>query len=392
MADDLKKDTRIVHAGRRKDWTFGIVNPPVFHASTVVFDTVAEMRAAGQRSDEVMSYGRRGTPTTFALCDAITELSGGAGTALYPSGLAAVAGAILSVVNAGDHVLVTDSVYEPSRAFCDRLLARFGIEVTYYDPLIGAGIARLMRPNTRLVVVESPGSLTMEVQDIPAIAEAAHAAEALVLLDNTWATPLLFDAFAHGVDISVLSLTKYVVGHADALIGSATANAAALERLRLGTGLMGHCAGPDDVYLALRGLRTLSVRLRQHERSALEIADWLNGRDEVDHVRHPALPSCPGHEIWKRDFSGSCGLFSVVLKQGHDKAITALLEGMEHFKMGYSWGGYESLILGYAGLGRSRTAVPWTGGPFLRLHVGLEDVEDLKADLDRAFARFRAAL
>lgn len=391
MTDGTKKDTRIVHAGRRKDWTFGAVNPPVFHASTVIFGSVAEMRAAGARPHDVMSYGRRGTPTTFALCDAITDLSGGAGTVLYPSGLAAITGAILSVVSAGDHILVTDSVYEPSRSFCDHMLARFGVEVGYYDPMIGAGIAGLMQPNTRLVVVESPGSLTMEVQDIPAIAEAAHAAGALVLLDNTWAT-LLFDAFAHGVDISVLSLTKYVVGHADVLMGSATANEAALERLRVGTGLLGHCAGPDDVYLALRGLRTLAVRLRRHEASALEIADWLSARDEVDHLRHPAYPSCPGHDVWKRDFTGSCGLFSVVLKHGSDKAVTAFMEGMEHFKMGFSWGGYESLVLGYRSLGRARTATPWTGGPFLRLHVGLEDPDDLKDDLDRAFARFRAAL
>lgn len=392
MTDSKRKDTRLVHGGRRKDWTFGIVNPPVFHASTVLFDTVAELKAAASKRDESMYYGRRGTPTTFALADALTEISGGAGTVLYPSGLAALTGAILAFVEAGDHILVTDSVYEPTRAFCDRMLRRYGVETTYYDPMVGGDIAALIRPNTRLVLVEAPGSLTMEVQDIPAIAAAAHEAGALVLMDNTWATPLFFDAFAHGVDVSILSLTKYVVGHADALMGSATANQRAIERLRLGAGLLGNSPGPDDVYLALRGLRTLSVRLRQHEAHAIEIARWLAERAEVDHVRHPALPGCPGNDIWQRDFSGSSGLFSFIPRDGNERAVTAFLEGMEHFKMGFSWGGFESLALGYFAVEKSRTATSWTGGPLIRLHIGLEDPEDLKADLDRAFARFRAAL
>lgn len=392
MTDSKRKDTRLVHGGRRKEWTFGIVNPPVFHASTVLFDTVAELKAAASKRDESLYYGRRGTPTTFALADALTEISGGAGTVLYPSGLAALTGAILAFVEAGDHILVTDSVYDPTRAFCDQMLRRYGVETTYYDPLIGGGIADLIRPNTRLVLVEAPGSLTMEVQDIPAIAAAAHDAGALVFMDNTWATPLFFDAFAHGVDVSILALTKYVVGHADAMMGAATANQKALNRLRQGAGFLGNCPAPDDVYLALRGLRTLSVRLRQHEASALQIAKWIAERPEVDHVRHPALPTCPGHEVWKRDFTGSSGLFSFVPKNGTERAVTAFLEGMEHFKMGFSWGGYESLALGYFSVDKARTATPWTAGPLIRLHIGLEDPEDLKEDLDRAFARYRAAL
>ncbi|MDA5194298.1 cystathionine beta-lyase [Govanella unica] len=384
------KNSTLVHAGRSKNRTFGIVNPPVFHASTVVFDTLDEMKRAGAAQHEIMSYGRRGTPTSFALCEALTELSDGAGTVLYGSGLAAVTHAILAFVATGDHVLIPDAVYEPTRQFADEILSKFGVAVTYYDPLIGSGIAALIRPETKVVFVESPGSITMEVQDVPAIADAAHKAGAVVILDNTWATPLLFDAFAHGVDVSVLSLTKYMVGHADALLGSATANAATIDRLRKGGGLLGTNAAPDDVYLALRGMRTLAVRMKQHQAAALEIAHWLDARPEVDHLRHPAFPSCPGHDIWKRDFSGSSGLFSFVLKDGNPARVKAFLEGMTYFKMGFSWGGYESLALAYGAVTKIRTASHWDGATVIRLHIGLEEPQDLIADLEAAFGRYHA--
>lgn len=386
-----KKSTTLVHAGRSKDRTFGVVNPPVFHASTVVFETLDEMKRAGAAQHRIMSYGRRGTPTSFALCEALTELSGGAGTVLYGSGLAAVTHAILAFVAAGDHVLIPDSVYEPTRAFANDMLAKFGVAVSYYDPLIGSGISALIRPETKVVFVESPGSITMEVQDIPAIAEAAHKAGAVVIMDNTWATPLLFDAFAHGVDVSVLSLTKYIVGHADALLGSATANAATIDRLRHQSGLLGTNAAPDDVYLALRGLRTLGLRMKQHEAAALEIARWIAARPEVDHVRHPAFPTCPGHAAWARDFSGSSGLFSFVLKNGDEARVKAFVEGMTHFKMGFSWGGFESLVLSYRAVAKIRSATDWDGSTVIRLHIGLEDPADLMADLAAAFDRYNAA-
>ncbi len=384
------KNTTLVHAGRRKDLTMGIVNPPVFHASTVVFDTVADMKRAGAAPHKIMSYGRRGTPTTFALAEAITEISGGADTVLFPSGLAAVTGAILSFVKSGDHILITDSAYEPTCSFADHTLRKFGVSVDYYDPMIGSGIAALIKPETKVVVVEAPGSITMEVQDIPAIAAAAHKAGAIVIMDNTWATPLFFDAFAHGVDVSVMSLTKYVVGHADALLGSATATAETIDRLRYESGLIGFSAAPDDVYLALRGLRTLSVRVKQHEAAAKDIASWIAKRPEVARVLHPAFASCPGHDIWARDFTGSTGLFSFVLKDDSEARSTAFLEDMQHFKMGFSWGGYESLAMAYRNLARVRTATGWTDGTVMRLHIGLEDPDDLIADLDAAFARYNA--
>jgi len=388
-----KKYTDLVHLGRRKEWTDGVVNPPVYHASTILFNTVAEMKAAGKAPNETMSYARRGTKTTFALAEAIQKLEGGAGTVIYPSGLAAIASSLIAFTEAGSHLLVTDNVYEPTRALCEGTLRKFGVEVEYFDPMIEDGISALLRPNTSAVFVESPGSVTMEVSDIPAIAEAAHKAGAVVLMDNTWATPLYFDAIGHGVDVSIQSLTKYVVGHSDAMLGAATATEKAITKLRRHSGHIGQCAGPDDIYLGLRGLRTLGVRLVRHQESALEIAAWLTTRDEVDRVLHPGLPDCPGHDIWKRDFMGASGLFSFVLSGGDEKATTAFLEGMDHFKMGFSWGGYESLAMAYHNVERIRTASAWEApGPVIRLHIGLEDVDDLKEDLDRAFARYRAAL
>ena len=339
----MKKETRLVDAGRRKEWTGKVVNPPVYHASTVIFDTLADMKnAIRHREKNHLYYGRRGTPTQFAFQDALCELEGGAGCALYPSGLAAISGAILSFVESGDHILMVDGAYEPTRSFCDTVLKRMGVETTYYDPLIGAEIRKLLRPNTRVVFVESPCSLTMEVQDVPAIAKAAHDHGAIVMMDNTWGTPLYFKPFEHGVDISIQAATKYIVGHSDVMLGTATATPEHWDQLREMSFQMGYCAAPDDVYLALRGLRTLGLRLKQHQENALILARWLEEREEVDHVRHPALPGCPGHDIWKRDFTGSCGLFSFFLKQGSEKALAAFLDGMQHFKMGFSWGGMKA--------------------------------------------------
>jgi cystathionine beta-lyase len=387
------KNTEIVSTGRRREWTLGAVNPVVVHASTVLFDTVAELRQAGQNKNKTFFYGRRGTPTSHALCNAISEIEGGAGTVLYPSGLSAVTASIMAFVKSGGHVLVPDNAYDPTRYFCDHVLQNLGVETSYYDPLIGGGIKKLMRPNTSVVMLESPGSITMEVQDLPAIAKAAHEGGAVVILDNTWATPYFFRGLDFGADVSVLAATKYISGHSDVMLGTATANEQHFQRLQDWSGAMGYCAGPDDIYLTLRGLRTLGVRLRQHETGALEMARWLKARPEVDRVLHPAFESCPGHDIWKRDFGGSSGLFSIVLKTGPDKAVTAMLDGLKHFGMGFSWGGFESLILSYPGIARMRTATSWQGpGPVLRLHIGLEDVEDLKADLDEGFARLNAAL
>ncbi|RJG47901.1 cystathionine beta-lyase [Motilimonas pumila] len=390
----MKKDTTIVSAGRSKKWTKGVVNPPVVRASTVVFDSVAEMKhATRNRANQVMFYGRRGTDTSFAFQDAMVALEGGAGCALYPSGTAAISNAILSFVKAGDHLLMVDTAYEPTRDFCNKLLKNLGVETTYYDPMIGEGIQDLIQDNTRVLFLESPGSLTMEVQDVPTLAQIAHQHDIVVMLDNTWASPINFDPFAHGVDISIQAATKYIVGHSDVMLGTATANEQHWEQLRENSYLMGQCTSPDDIYNALRGLRTIGVRMRQHQDSALKVARWLEQREEVDHVRHPAFTSCPGHAFFERDFTGSNGLFSFVLNRGNQAALTALLDGMEHFKMGYSWGGYESLILAVNGVKSLRTATEWqAAGPLMRVHIGLEDVDDLIADLEQGFARFNSCL
>ncbi|GER00383.1 cystathionine beta-lyase [Iodidimonas gelatinilytica] len=388
----MKRDTTIIEAGRRPEWTQGIVNPPVYRASTCIFERYQDLRDGVKDPDAGLFYGRRGTPTHWALREAITELEGGAGTWLYPSGMAAVAGAILACVRTGDHILVTDSVYEPTRFLCQGMLRDFGIETTFYDPEIGAGIEALFQENTRLVITESPGSLTLEVQDLPAISKVAHAHDALVLLDNTWATPLHMRAFDLGVDISVHAATKYIVGHSDVMLGTATANARAWPKLKHGATQMGHTASPDDVWLALRGLRTLPVRLKQHEASALKIAQWLQEREDVDQVLHPALPTAPGHDLFKRDFSGACGLFSFTLNRGSYDTIDAFVDDMRLFKIGFSWGGFESLILP-TDPARVRSATKWQApGPLLRLHVGLEDPDDLIDDLAKAFDRYNRLL
>ena len=394
MTDKHQLATQIVSLGRDKKWTKGVINPPVFRASTIVFETMEDMRhAAKNKTNGEMFYGRRGTPTHFAFQAAIAELEGGVGTALYPSGAAAISAALLSFLKAGDHLLMVDSVYEPTRDLCTHILGGFGIETTYYDPLIGAGIRDLIRPNTKVLFLESPGSITMEVQDVPTLCRIAHEHGLITILDNTWASPINSKPFDMGVDISIQAATKYIVGHSDVMIGTATANEKYWPQLREYSYLMGQTTSPDDVYLAARGLRTLGVRMAQHEKNALEVANWLKARPEVDHLRHPAFDTCPGHEFFKRDFSASNGLFSFVLKQGDADAVTALVENMSHFKMGFSWGGYESLILGIFGIEKIRSATKWDASkPLIRLHIGLEDPADLIADLSAGFERFNAVL
>ena len=379
----IKPNTKLVTAGRDPQANHGFVNPPVYHASTVLYPTAGDQVTHRAR----YSYGRRGTPTSDALEDALRELDGDgcAGVALLPSGLAAIAAALLSVARAGDHVLVTDSVYRPTRIFCNGVFARFGVETTYYDPLIGSGITKLFKPNTRAVFVEAPGSQSFEMQDVPAIAKAAHDKGATVLMDNTWATPLYFRPFEKDVDLAIQAGTKYIGGHSDIMFGCVSANAATLPALKDTVYSMGICVGPDDMYLALRGLRTLGVRLARHNESGLRIARWLAQRPEVLRVMHPALESDPGHAIWKRDFTGASGLFSIVLKPASEKAVHAFLNELTLFGLGYSWGGFESLAILFD-CTDYRTATKWApGGPSIRFHIGLEDPDDLIADLERGF-------
>ncbi len=388
-SDQLGPETRLVTSGRDTRAQKGFVNPPVVHGSTVLYPTAEDLRA--HRGE--FQYGRHGTPTTKALQDMMMALEGPqcAGVGIAPSGLAAITTTLLSVLKAGDHLLVCDNVYRPSRNFCNGLLARYGVETSYFDPLIGAGIEHLFKPNTQAVLVEAPGSQSFEMPDIPAIAAVAHARGAFVIDDNTWATPLYHRSLEQGVDISMQAATKYIGGHSDIMFGTISANARAWPLVQETIRLLGVCAGPDDVFLALRGLRTLSVRLARHYASGLEMARWLANRPEVARVLHPALETDPGHAIWKRDFTGASGLFSIVLKPAPEKAVDSLLDTVELFGMGYSWGGFESLAIAFD-CTSYRTATPWSpGGPTLRLHIGLEDVEDLKADLERGFAAFNAA-
>ncbi|WP_119458486.1 cystathionine beta-lyase [Rhodospirillaceae bacterium SYSU D60014] len=391
MTDDSLDDTLIGHAGCRPQDNHGIINPPVYHASTVLFPSVAALEEAVRDRFDRVYYGRYGTPTTFALEEAVAALEQGDRAIALPSGLAAIAATLTALLKAGDHLLMVDSVYEPVRTLCNRTLARFGVTTTYYDPLIGAGVADLIRPETRLVYLESPGSLTFEVQDIPAIAAAAHAAGALVAMDNTWATPLFFKPFRHGVDISIHAATKYIVGHSDAMLGLVVTKDPHYRTIKASAQAMGYCAAPDDCYLALRGLRTLSVRLQRHQETGLALARWLRQRPEVAQVLHPGLPDDPGHALWRRDFSGATGLFSIVLNPVSKAALAAMLDGMTLFGMGFSWGGFESLILPVKPEA-VRTATSWSApGPTLRLHAGLEDPQDLITDLERGFDRLRAA-
>jgi cysteine-S-conjugate beta-lyase len=395
MADDKEPsnwgiNTRLSHGGYNPRDYHGFVNPPVVHASTVLFPDAQTMDRRAQK----YTYGTRGTPTTDALAEAINELEGSAGTILVPSGLAAVTVPFLGFAKAGDHVLIVDSVYHPTRHFCDTMLTRLGIEVEYYDPLIGADIGRLIRPNTSIVHTEAPGSNTFEMQDIRAIADVAHAAGAVVMMDNTWATPLYFRPLDFGVDISMHAATKYPSGHSDVLFGTVSANARHWEQLHEANIALGVCASPDDSYQILRGLRTMGLRLERHQESALEIARWLEVRDEVAKVLHPALPSFEGHEIWKRDFKGASGLFSIVLKEenpaNYKRRAFAFLDALRIFGLGYSWGGYESLAV-MANLADRKVAKAPEGGPVIRLQIGLEDVADLKRDIEGGFAAAKIA-
>lgn len=387
--NDRKPATRIVEAGRRPEWTGGVVNPPVWRASTILYDSVAELKERQRDTHHRLYYGRRGTPTQWSLADALTELEPGAeGTLLYPSGVAAVAASLLAVLKPGDELLMVDSAYEPTRLMCDGLLQRLGIETRYYDPLVGSGIAASFGDRTRAVFMESPGSLTFEVQDVPAICAAAKERGIITLLDNTWATPIYFRAIEKGVDLSILACTKYVVGHSDVMLGAVTAAPRVWSKLRRTTYQLGQTASPDDAWLGSRGLRTMSIRLAAHQENSLAVARWLADQPEVAQVIHPALPGCPGHDIWQRDFAGASGLFAFVLNGGDEAARTRLIDGLELFGIGFSWGGFESLVIPADPQGL-RSVVPWQAeGPLVRLHVGLEDPTDLIADLRAGLDRF----
>ena len=391
---DKHLDTALVNAGRSKKYTQGSVNSVIQRASSLVFDTVeAKKHATRNRANGELFYGRRGTLTHFSLQEAMCELEGGAGCALFPCGAAAVANTILAFVEQGDHVLMTNTAYEPSQDFCTKILAKLGVTTSWFDPLIGADIARLVRPETRVVFLESPGSITMEVHDVPAIVAAVRqvAPEAIIMIDNTWAAGILFKALDFGIDISIQAGTKYLIGHSDAMVGTAVANARCWPQLRENAYLMGQMLDADTAYMTSRGLRTLGVRLRQHHESSLRIAEWLAQHPQVARVNHPALPGSKGHEFWKRDFSGSSGLFSFVLsKRLNDAELAEYLDNFSLFSMAYSWGGFESLILAnqpeqIAHI-RPDAEVDFSG-TLIRLHIGLENVDDLQADLAAGFAR-----
>lgn len=377
-------DTRLCHVGNDPMSYYGFVNPPVVHASTVLFPNVETMETRTQK----YTYGTRGTPTTDALCEAIDELEGSAGTILVPSGLAAITVPFLAFLSAGDHALIVDSVYGPCRHFCDTMLTRLGVTVEYYDPDLGSGIEALIRPNTKLVHTEAPGSNTFEMQDIRAISDAAHRHGCVVTMDNTWATPIYFKPLDFGVDVSIHAATKYPSGHSDILMGTVSANAAHWPQLKEANGTLGICGSPDDSYMILRGLRTMNLRLEHHNKSALSVANWLEARDDVARVLHPGLPSFPGHDIWKRDFKGASGIFSFVLKvderENFKPKARAFLNELSLFGLGYSWGGYESLAVMVDLTDRKIRKAP-TEGPVIRLQIGLENVEDIIADLERGF-------
>jgi cystathionine beta-lyase len=384
----LDPQTELVTSGRDTVAQKGFINPPVVRGSTVLYPTADDLNA--HRGE--FQYGRHGTPTTKALQQALMTLEGPncAGVGLAPSGVAAISTALLAILQAGDHLLVIDSVYRPTRNLCDSLLKRYGVETTYFDPLIGTGIEKLFKPTTRAVLVEAPGSQSFEMPDIPAIAAVAHARGALVIDDNTWATPLFHRSLDQGVDISIQAATKYLGGHSDIMFGTISANEKNWPLIAEAIRLLGVCAGPDDVFLALRGIRTLGVRLAHHQRSGLEMARWFTARPEVQRVLHPALETDPGHAIWKRDFTGATGLFSIVLKPAPKQAVDAFLDAVTLFGMGYSWGGFESLVIPFD-CSSYRTATKWNpGGPTLRFHIGLENLDDLKADLVRGFDAFNA--
>ena len=398
MTTDLTaygRDTQVLHVGRDPDSNHGVVNPPVYHCSTVIFKSLDELletrrdRASG--AFEGFTYGREGTVTTRALEHAITLLDGGYRAVVTSCGLGAICASLMAFLSAGDHLLIVDSLYGPARDFCEQFLRKFGVEVEYYPPSIGAEIEALIRPNTRVVYMESPGSLTFEITDVPAVTEICRRRGITTIMDNTWASPICFQPLKHGVDVSINAATKYISGHSDLMLGVAVCTEAAFIPVKKSASAAGYCGGPDDVYMALRGLRTLPLRMRQHQQSATEVARWLQQRPEVFRVMYPALPGDPGHELWKRDFTGASGLFGIVLNACTDAQFAAMLDGMKLFRLGYSWGGYESLCVPtYPSTLRS--AEKWEApGPSIRIHVGLEDVADLIADLEAGFARLKAA-
>lgn len=376
--------TSLVTGGRRKDWRGRLVNVSVQRASTILFDSIEELEKARPGLGQ-WNYGLQGSATHWALSEALTELEpGAAGTALYSSGLAAVTGALLAVLKTGDELFVVDSIYGPTRKFCDTILKRLGIRTVYYDPLLGAEVVEQFTERTRAILLESPGSLTMEVQDVPGISAAARERGVVSLLDNTWATPLFYPAMAAGVDISIMALSKYVGGHSDVMLGSVTTTTEHFQRVQRTCWDLGQAVSPDDAWLASRGLRTLGVRLRQHEENALKIARWLKEQPQVGRILHPALPDCPGHELWKRDFKGSSGLFSFELKDADKARRAAFIDGLKLFGIGFSWGGYESLVLTADPMRKvSKAPAP----NLVRLQIGLEDSEDLIADLAAALAQ-----
>jgi len=382
----LSDATRVLRAEHDAFANFGIPNPPVFRASTVLFRTLDLFEKASREPDVGVFYGRRGTPTTFAFQDTVADLEGAEGCVVAPSGTAAIALSLLALVGSGDHVLVTDGCYTRTRALCGTLLARMGVETTFYDPTVGSAVSRLFRSNTRLLYLESPSSITFEMQDVPAIAAAARSAGIRVVMDNTWASPLLFRPLSHGVDAVVHSATKHLVGHSDAMLGVVSGSGPAWPRIRSLALDLGQCAGPDDLYLAQRGLRTLHLRLRQQQATALALARWLARRPEVAAVRYPALPGGPGHEIWKRDYSGAAGLFGLELRPCTWEALAAMVDHLDLLSLGYSWGGYEPLLAVYD-LSKERPAGKPSVGPYLRIYVGLAAWEDLRDDLAAGFDR-----
>ena len=380
-------DTLAAHLGRDSKFSQGFVNLPVYHGSTVLFDTYEELEISHENRNKMnqIAYGRYGTPLSFALEQSVAELEGAYGGITTSSGLAAITNSLMAFVGSGDHILVTDSVYKPTRSFCDTLLKRFGVETTYYDPLIGDGISNLIRPNTKIIFLESPGSQTFEIQDIPAITSSARARGVVTLLDNTWATPIYLKPFKLGVDVSIHAATKYITGHSDAMLGVITTTEEHYYTVRDSVRLNGQCAGPDTMFLGLRGLRTMPTRLRQHYESGMIVANWLSERPEVARVIHPALPGDAGYEIWKRDFSGASGLFAFILNPVSTSAVATLVDNAKLFGIGYSWGGFESLLIPFDP-SDYRTATKWEAeGPALRMHVGLESTDDLIADLEVGF-------
>ena len=386
---NTRRDTLTTHAGRDPQRYAGLVNTPVFRGSTVLFPDVESYEHRDPDNYKSMRYGIHGTPTTFALEEAVAQLEGGHAAVALPSGLAAIVAALAPFAKQGAHILMVDSVYGPARNFCEKRLKPFGVEVEYYDPLMGGTIARLIRPNTTAVYCEAPGSLTFEMQDLPAIAAAAHAKDIPVLADNTWGTPFFFRSLEHGVDVSIHAGTKYIVGHSDALMGSVVTNEKYWLPVRRAVADYGYCVSPDDCYLALRGLRTIGVRMRHQQQSALTVARWLQTRPEVLRVLYPALESDPGHALWKRDFTGAASLFGVILKPVADDAVAEMIDELKIFGIGSSWGGFESLCI-RANAAKGRTATKWSpGGPLIRLHIGLEDTADLIADLERGFAKLK---